>query len=796
MSFSKTKKVSLQLLATASLLSSCYSMQGVLSIIETTGTIKNLTKMVSSARFSSYKIHPSIGIARAGNCDEEGNYYLAPNKIGSLPLEKDGSEVKNFKDKQGRIRRQAAHFKIYQGDKVVPKEEIENILWFTHLANKKAAWWEFNELCGDLLLPGTDKDGRPHNNSYEYWANQVESFPVNQGKAVDKFYPVIAKRNPRISDRKSLVIDYGPRLAVFGNKQGEIFPGGKKAYFNNQPELYAREYNKSLPKFGGDTINTLGMMEVNDEGGLYVLGGHGYAAGEGDIEGFGGGNEWHDDVSDGPVEALVKFKNGHIEHLKSWVVVGSPKYAPELVNITTWSDTILDMAVRYAKDFNLEKEVSHIFNNGRFVLGEKGFYPSFQRDIKPIFERMKNYDWVANVTPMVFFANPPFNVQDNSKDNLENRRTWFQYLRQTCDLTKEVKETMVLDSARQTLFNKGYPLMPLNSGDNSVRNQNISKFVTLSPLQYYMLYQWSEGFFNLEGQNSNFPKFNSLDQASVGNCVGYPMSPGIEVTWTIRNPIIYEKDDPYRIKHKGTIEKYLKGHLDPDRDETDPKNQETGCEPGDLTKRMAIPWQADFANCTVQAVNYTAPKINKEIVKNSDGTYTLEPKKISYYAYWWPAQSPYNIYVNYKSGKEQEQDKHHTGEKVNFQRGIEEKPDSISAMLKGWSHLGFILNNNQNSELKQKYPSFAEHERNFEAFDSKELIQIAKEHTDKNIDKGLSSMIKLESNIQEKDKNYRGGIVHALKKQVPSNLEVNAVDSINEEDKNYNNKAVHSIKKN
>ena len=31
----------------------------------------------------------------------------------------------------------------------------------------------------------------------------------------------------------------------------------------------------------------------------------------------------------------------------------------------------------------------------------------------------------------------------------------------------------------------------------------------------------------------------------------------------------------------------------------------TGCQPGDLTKRMAIPWQADFFDCSVQDVNFT-----------------------------------------------------------------------------------------------------------------------------------------------------------------------------------------------
>ena len=41
-----------------------------------------------------------------------------------------------------------------------------------------------------------------------------------------------------------------------------------------------------------------------------------------------------------------------------------------------------------------------------------------------------------------------------------------------------------------------------------------------------------------------------------------------------------------------------------------------GCEPGDLTKRMAIPWQSDFQECTVQTPNITNPTINQ----SADGT--------------------------------------------------------------------------------------------------------------------------------------------------------------------------------
>ena len=63
-----------------------------------------------------------------------------------------------FKDKQGRVKRQAARFRIYGLNKRgVPVREITldqsgvSIEWTVHVANKKPAWYEYNNAM-DLLL--------------------------------------------------------------------------------------------------------------------------------------------------------------------------------------------------------------------------------------------------------------------------------------------------------------------------------------------------------------------------------------------------------------------------------------------------------------------------------------------------------------------------------------------------------------------------------------------------------------------------------------------------------------------
>ena len=84
------------------------------------------------------KIFPPIGIARVGNSPSE--YFIGPEAPGHAPEPAGG-----FKDKQGRIKRQAARFRIYGYDKehqIVAEltEENATISWTVHLANGKGAW--------------------------------------------------------------------------------------------------------------------------------------------------------------------------------------------------------------------------------------------------------------------------------------------------------------------------------------------------------------------------------------------------------------------------------------------------------------------------------------------------------------------------------------------------------------------------------------------------------------------------------------------------------------------------------
>ena len=120
---------------------------------------------------STFRIHPTIGLARVGNSKE---YYIAPETpaglplpdggktTGGLPIKKDTESQtitsSDIRDGNGAFKRQAARFKIYQypaqaGPESYPnglsateitigssvgKKVVQDIIWMVHLANKKA----------------------------------------------------------------------------------------------------------------------------------------------------------------------------------------------------------------------------------------------------------------------------------------------------------------------------------------------------------------------------------------------------------------------------------------------------------------------------------------------------------------------------------------------------------------------------------------------------------------------------------------------------------------------------------
>ena len=643
-----------------------------------------------------YKIHPSIGVARVGNSPTE--FYLAPETVGGLPIacNEDGSpktgsdgpeHVVNFKDKEGRIKRQAARFRVleYDSDKPdVPGREVtagrngvKAVEWTVHIANKKAAWWNFSEQAGDLAYGPW--------NSYEKMAKNPKL--VGTPWAVTLRNATVKKPEKR----QALIIDPGPRT---------VSRKSRKAIFDDKTSYS----HVSFPPKGltPDDITTLGSLIMDSEGRLLVLGGHGHAGGPAfNLTSFAGADGWYDDISDGPVYAKVTLSDGTVVDAEmAWVIVGSPKFAPELVNIVTLDDLIYDTAIREMK-FNPQ------------IYGRKGwnrnYRPNFDRDIKPILDRPAGYRWVSNIPFLNSFSPAPFDPRDASKANKANRQKYLSYFRTPVPpqrFANEDEAANALAVAHGPAYGFGtgapigrdVPLMPVNSGSNPLNPVLIIKFLTLTPTQFFFLEQWADGVFDVAPDAG--PAERSVpaeDRIPAGNCVGGPLCPGIETTWIMQNAPIYSA--PYRIKPAHPESYYEQHGLSPSADE----GRGNGCEPGDLTKRMAIPWQADFFDCSTQYVNFTDPSVNK------DSTGTPIPPTV--FVYWWPPQSPEFTMVS-MDGETPGQISDNqliTGVNVGMQAPYARGINSFGQMILAWSYLAFIANQNRRDPM---FPNFTEQERN------------------------------------------------------------------------------------
>jgi L-lysine 6-oxidase len=627
------------------------------------------------AKFT-YKIHPAIGFARVG--DAPDSFYLEPTTVGGLPTEYHdhgkGQPVTHFKE-AGQIRRQAARFRIYRYEDGKDPVEVtagtegclQQVKWTVHMANKKSAWWNFSELQGDTMLGPEDTDIRQS----KYWKG-----------------PTL--RNPTVANRRTLVTDPGPRTVSAPGDWIELDAASAGDY----PSLQFPD-----PGITPYPVTTLGRIRMTPRGELLVLGGYGNTGGASELVSFGGGDGWFDDVGDGPVHADITTLDGHTLRLEAWVVSASPKFAPELVNIATLADTFIDVGVR---SMGL---CPALYDADGF---SDAYIANFARDIRPIFAAMKGYRWVANVDAMVSAASPDFDLADADTAYLAQRRALFAVFRNP----HHGKAQPELAPDHQRLFaDNGFPMMPMNSGDNSIRNYYIEKFMALTPTQYHLLRQWSEGIFERDRADDWASWANPLDIATAGNAVGEPMAPGIEVTWTMRNPDVLTPGDPFRIKHAPGRH----SGLTPDRDETSAGD---GCEAGDLTKRMAVPWQADFFDCTVQDVNFTSSRSNKTM-SNANAI----PMAPTFYAYWWPAQSPYNVYSGAMTATDQMMDGNAflgnanngqtLGQNVLYHRGL----NSFGDATVGWKYLGFVVNHTTGPH-RTMLQFFVESERNYAAFQS------------------------------------------------------------------------------
>src|SRR5262249_22929228 len=111
---------------------------------------------ISKADVQWLRVYPPLGIARVGNADPgrlaAPEFVIGPEVVGGSSSKPDGSPARyvgDFRTAEGRIRRQAARFRLYAGlggGRVVELTADDcRIKWTVAVANLKAGWYEFNE---------------------------------------------------------------------------------------------------------------------------------------------------------------------------------------------------------------------------------------------------------------------------------------------------------------------------------------------------------------------------------------------------------------------------------------------------------------------------------------------------------------------------------------------------------------------------------------------------------------------------------------------------------------------------
>jgi hypothetical protein len=628
---------------------------------------------------TSFRIHPAIGIARLGNSPT--SFYIAPEAAGVLPIEcdqngnpviKNGKEVRvtNFKD-SGQIRRQAARFEVFVYDDQTPQGRevaigdtfavvdehsgqllsvrIDDIQWTVYLANKKSSWYEFKETAGE------------------------------HGYASDH-----ALRNADITDaqeRQQLIIDPGPRSVQFKN------PKGRRAEFDASgggPVSFP-------PALIPNSIASLGTIistQQDKYNRLLVLGGFGNSGtmlsgfGNPKIEAYANNDGWFDDISDGPVSAVFKYTllaidgqpaPANARHPKlgadgAWVIVGYPRYAPEIVDIITMDDLVFDTAVRefayvpymygvppFGGDVDPPADEKALALWRRRAQWNLQYRPYFWRDIWPILKRPIDYQFVMDKDAM-FGGNPhntdpggnfdstplsipPFEGEDPAEREL--RRTKRQFLYGVLRKIGHENELLVTpnpDNPNYKLFQ-----MPLLCGDNPLSNEVPSKFLRLTDTMLFLLGQWAKGLFINEKREGIDPPPQPpqpgavLDRGALGGGLGGSFCPGGEAGWIMRNPAIYSA--AYRVAQATPSPGALSQPAAVSNAATT-ADLSSGLEPGDITKYSAVPWQSDFNECTNQPIDITYTGWNL-IEPDTTG----DPvKSIQQLTYWWPAHRP--VWVN------------------------------------------------------------------------------------------------------------------------------------------------------
>jgi hypothetical protein len=235
----------------------------------------------------------------------------------------------------------------------------------------------------------------------------------------------------------------------------------------------------------------------------------------------------------------------------AWVIVAPPDFAPPIENVVTLYDAVYDVMAGF---------------DPRLAVGDATIV-SFTKDVYPILRRVSHLHWVSKVAArrhgagFLHFISRLAELASNAPEQADARDLVFTALRKP--------------------NGQGGGNMP------KLPSLAVSKApgAALTEVQYRRMERWAQGKFvpDWPGHDpapvplDDLPERErpaALDRAALEACVGGPFFPGIEASRVMLDDATYDPKRPFRIHAEVA--------------------------PGTLTGPMAVPWQADFNDCSIE----------------------------------------------------------------------------------------------------------------------------------------------------------------------------------------------------
>lgn len=477
-------------------------------------------------------IHPGLGVARLGN--SPADFFIGPEAPGEVPKPAGG-----FKDSAGRIKRQAARFRVYglNAAGTVVREvtaDVGQVTWRVHLANRKAAWYQF--------------------------ANAMDLGP--------KYAKTVTRRNAAVTGtaRKKLVIDPGSRTITGRSTQGTTY-----------------RFDSGL--FMGTKV-PLGELRTDDQGRLLVLGGLGVSAsylGK-PATTFANNDGWHDDTSDGTVRASVRIGSKTFEAEPAAVAVTPPNYGQGLYGVVTMYDVVYDLFCR----------------DPRFALDPPA-RPSFWRHIYPLLVRLVDSGWVNRGASFLFGPGSPSDLTspsllDQLADPAAGHRAlrtsyagWFRDPAAALGPRAAAKLPPFYGDMFGDYAHLGADDLAVTATQYHWLQQWAAGDFDPDPAAR-----------NRPSTLADYPladQPHALDEAHLESCLGGPFHPGIELTWTLRVASMWKAPFRLNLLAEGVAPKTDYGATLTPAEALGAGGVVQTTAPGTLTWWMGVPWQTDEASC-------------------------------------------------------------------------------------------------------------------------------------------------------------------------------------------------------